>query len=66
MMQLCGCLPVGNANRNEKKKVNVKQSVKRYSLKRGMFSYEKNFFNFIVLIDIPGNDTSSSTGVKYE
>jgi hypothetical protein len=36
-MQLCGCLPVGNAAaRDEQKQTNVKQSVKRYSLKRGM------------------------------
>ncbi len=36
-MHLCGCLPVGNAAaREEQKQTNVKQPMKRYSLKRGM------------------------------
>ncbi|UJR35711.1 hypothetical protein I4U23_028461 [Adineta vaga] len=32
-MQLCGCLPVGNGARNEEKQSNIKQPIKRYSLK---------------------------------
>lgn len=35
-MQLCGCLPVGHGARDEDKQSNVKQPMKRYSLKRGM------------------------------
>jgi hypothetical protein len=38
-MQLCGCLPVGNADRDEDKQSNIKkQPMKRHSLKRGMFT----------------------------
>jgi len=33
-MQLCGCLPVGNGARDEDKQSNIKQPVKKYSLKR--------------------------------
>ncbi|CAF0784343.1 unnamed protein product [Rotaria sordida] len=33
-MQLCGCLPVRNGTRDEDKQSNIKQPVKRYSLKQ--------------------------------
>ena len=73
-MQSCGCLPVGNGSvhrDDEEKKSNVKQqSMKRYSLKRGMFfrnfSFPDLFGNVMALIDPTMNDTGCSTGVKYE
>jgi hypothetical protein len=38
-MQLCGCLPVGNSGvQDDEKKSNIKQSGKKYSLKRGRWN----------------------------
>jgi len=50
-VHLCGCLPVGNGStRDEEKQSNIKQSVKRYSLKRDM--------------PMNGDGSGSSTGTK--
>jgi len=43
-MQLCGCLPVGIGSARDEEK----QAVKKYSLKRGMFSDVMLELNFIV------------------